>query len=140
MAEMHSGKPLFPGKTNEDQLLRIFKLLGTPTEQSWPGVESYPDWKRSFPIYPPTDLSLKLPMVDALGMDLLHRMLQYEPGIRVNAKEGLTHPYFADIKQVQALQQQLFAKGAGPSGNLTVAQAMNALGLQSQTHTQTTSQ
>ncbi|KAI8613644.1 serine/threonine-protein kinase pef1 [Chytriomyces sp. MP71] len=29
MAEVYSGKPLFPGKTNEDQLLRIFKLLGT---------------------------------------------------------------------------------------------------------------
>lgn len=35
-AEMVSGRPLFPGKNNEDQLLRIFKLLGTPNEATWP--------------------------------------------------------------------------------------------------------
>lgn len=45
MAEMASGKPLFPGKTNEDQLLKIFKTMGTPSEQTWPGVSSYTEWK-----------------------------------------------------------------------------------------------
>ena len=42
---MGSGKPLFPGKTNEDQLLKIFKLMGTPTAESWPGVTSFSEWK-----------------------------------------------------------------------------------------------
>ena len=44
---MGSGKPLFPGKTNEDQLLKIFKLMGTPTAESWPGVTNFSEWKVS---------------------------------------------------------------------------------------------
>ena len=35
-AEMVTAKPLFPGKNNDDQLLKIFAVLGTPTEQTWP--------------------------------------------------------------------------------------------------------
>ena len=42
---MVSGKPLFPGKTNEDQLLKIFKVMGTPTLDTWPGVSNYSEWK-----------------------------------------------------------------------------------------------
>ena len=36
MAEMFTGRPLFPGTTNEDQLMKIFRLMGTPSERSWP--------------------------------------------------------------------------------------------------------
>ena len=35
-AVSHSGRPLFPGIDEEDQLKRILKLLGTPTADSWP--------------------------------------------------------------------------------------------------------
>jgi serine/threonine protein kinase len=35
-AEMATARPLFPGKNNDDQLARIFSVLGTPTEQTWP--------------------------------------------------------------------------------------------------------
>uniref|UniRef100_A0A7N9ASD7 Cyclin dependent kinase 16 n=1 Tax=Mastacembelus armatus TaxID=205130 RepID=A0A7N9ASD7_9TELE len=38
--EMTTGRPLFPGSTVEEELHFIFKLLGTPTEQSWPGISS----------------------------------------------------------------------------------------------------
>merc|ERR1719499_1656508 len=36
--EMLSGKALFPGSTVEDELHLIFKVLGTPTEDNWPGI------------------------------------------------------------------------------------------------------
>ncbi|KAJ3389002.1 negative regulator of the PHO system [Entophlyctis sp. JEL0112] len=110
MAEMHSGKPLFPGKTNEDQLHRIFKLLGTPTEQTWPRVSEMPEYKSTFPYFPPQPLHVKLPLVDAVpgGIDLLSRMITYQPQLRISAKEALTHMYFADVMLPgsQALQQQ----------------------------------
>uniref|UniRef100_A0AAY4BBV2 Protein kinase domain-containing protein n=1 Tax=Denticeps clupeoides TaxID=299321 RepID=A0AAY4BBV2_9TELE len=38
--EMSTGRPLFPGSTVEEELHFIFKLLGTPTEESWPGITS----------------------------------------------------------------------------------------------------
>lgn len=44
----NSGRPLFPGADVEDQLKRIFKLLGTPTDKSWPSVSHLPDYKVLF--------------------------------------------------------------------------------------------
>ncbi|KAH7724415.1 cyclin-dependent kinase 5-like isoform 1 [Aphelenchoides avenae] len=41
----HGGKPLFPGADVDDQLKRIFKLLGTPTEDTWPSMTHLPDYK-----------------------------------------------------------------------------------------------
>ena len=48
---MVPGRPLFPGNDADDELKRIFKLLGTPCEDSWPGVSQLPDFKQ-FPLYP----------------------------------------------------------------------------------------
>ena len=42
---MATGRPLFPGDSEIDELFRIFRVLGTPTEASWPGVSSLPDYK-----------------------------------------------------------------------------------------------
>lgn len=39
MAEMATGRPLFPGNSIKDELSRIFKLLGTPSEKSWPSTK-----------------------------------------------------------------------------------------------------
>ena len=40
----NAGRPLFPGSDVDDQLKRIFKLLGTPTEEtSWPGNKTVCD-------------------------------------------------------------------------------------------------
>ena len=41
----NAGRPLFPGSDVDDQLKRIFKLLGTPTEESWSGVSQLADFK-----------------------------------------------------------------------------------------------
>jgi len=41
-AEIASGRPLFPGRNEKDQLLRIFKVLGTPTLDDWPGMAALP--------------------------------------------------------------------------------------------------
>lgn len=41
----NAGRPLFPGSDVDDQLKRIFKLLGTPTDDNWPGVSQLADYK-----------------------------------------------------------------------------------------------
>ncbi|ORC89908.1 putative protein kinase [Trypanosoma theileri] len=41
-AEMVTGKPLFSGRTDVDQLVKIFHLLGTPTPDNWPSMMTYP--------------------------------------------------------------------------------------------------
>lgn len=44
----NGGRPLFPGSDIEDQLKRIFKILGEPSEETWPGVTLLPDFKVVF--------------------------------------------------------------------------------------------
>lgn len=70
-AEMISGYPIFPGQNEQDQLLRIFKILGTPSQPTWPSLVDLPSYKTDFPIYESTELSFLFPKLDALGLDLL---------------------------------------------------------------------
>lgn len=41
---MMTGKPMFPGSNEADELRLIFKALGTPNEKTWPEVAELPDW------------------------------------------------------------------------------------------------
>ncbi|KAI9849673.1 MAG: negative regulator of the PHO system [Sclerophora amabilis] len=107
MAEMYTGRPLFPGTTNDDQLQKIFRLMGTPSERSWPGISQFPEYKPNFHIYATQDLRHILPQIDQIGLDLLSRMLQLRPEMRISAKDALLHPWFSDISRLrgQPVQQ-----------------------------------
>jgi len=98
-AEMVTRTPLFPGDSEIDQLFRVFRLLGTPNEQSWPGVSSYPDYKLTFPQFKAEKISTHVPDLDPLGVDLLTKMLVYEPHRRISAQQALAHPYFDDLNK-----------------------------------------
>ncbi len=106
MAEMYTGRPLFPGTTNEDQLQRIFRLLGTPSERTWPGISQLPEYKPNIQsqIYATQDLRLVLPQIDELGLDLLKRLLQLRPEMRISAANALRHPWFHGVVSVQPQQ------------------------------------
>ncbi|RMY67589.1 hypothetical protein D0863_07700 [Hortaea werneckii] len=106
MAEMFTGRPLFPGTTNEDQLLKIFRLMGTPSERSWPGISTFPEYKTSWPVYATQELRNLLPQVDGLGLQLLGQMLQVRPEMRCSAQQALAHPWFAEFN-ARAQQQQV---------------------------------
>jgi len=95
--EMASGRPLFPGTSDQDQLLRIFRILGTPTEESWPTMVDLPEYKPDFPQFEPQPLSKIAPKLDQVGWDLLSSMLRYEPQQRISAKAAMQHPYFDDL-------------------------------------------
>jgi serine/threonine protein kinase len=71
LLEMASGRPLFPGSSVKDQLLKIFKILGTPTEETWPGVSKLPEYRTDFPAYNPIPLESLIPKLDSAGIDLL---------------------------------------------------------------------
>lgn len=96
-AEMVNQKPLFPGESEIDQLIRIFSVLGTPNESLWPGISMLPDYSENFPKWTPKNLKEFVPELEDLGVDLLTKMLQYEPSKRINARQALAHDYFKDL-------------------------------------------
>jgi len=106
MAEMYTGRPLFPGTTNEDQLQKIFRIMGTPSERSWPGISQFPEYKSNFHVYATQDLRMFLPQIDQVGLDLISRMLQLRPEMRISALEALGHQWFRDLPMLRAQQVQ----------------------------------
>jgi len=99
-AELARKRPLFPGDSELQQLLHIFKLLGTPSESVWPGVTKLRDW-HEFPQWKLQDLNKAVPELDNNGIDLLRRMLVYDPAERIHANQALDHPYFDTLDKSQ---------------------------------------
>jgi cyclin-dependent kinase len=97
--EMATGRPLFPGSGDQDQLVRIFKILGTPTPTTWPSMVETPAYKRGFDYPTETAKSLAsiVPTLEPQGIELLQKMLLYEPSQRISAKDALVHEYFHDL-------------------------------------------
>lgn len=65
------GAPLFPGDSEIDQIFKIFRILGTPNEDTWPGVSGLPDYKATFPQWSRQDLARIVPTLDDVGLDML---------------------------------------------------------------------
>uniref|UniRef100_A0A8C5HGR2 cyclin-dependent kinase n=1 Tax=Gouania willdenowi TaxID=441366 RepID=A0A8C5HGR2_GOUWI len=96
--EMAAGRPLFPGSTVEDELHLIFRLLGTPTEESWPGISSIDEFKtHKFPKYKAQPLINHAPRLDSDGIELLMSFLKYESKKRISADEAMRQPYFRSL-------------------------------------------
>uniref|UniRef100_A0A8C9XS81 cyclin-dependent kinase n=1 Tax=Sander lucioperca TaxID=283035 RepID=A0A8C9XS81_SANLU len=99
--EMIQGVAAFPGmKDIQDQLERIFLVLGTPSEDTWPGVNSLPHFKPDrFTVYSAKKLRQawnKLGYVDH-AEELASRFIQCFPKNRLSAQAALNHEYFSNL-------------------------------------------
>jgi len=108
-SEMLTNYPLFAGDSEIDQLFKIFHVLGTPTEKSWPGCTELPDYNDKFPIFPAGGIEQKAKFpISAVAMDLLTQMITYDPVKRISAKQALNHPFF------EALDKSIFPGSSCP--------------------------
>ncbi len=90
-----------------DQIDKIFKLVGIPTDESWPDFSKLPSsgifrWKSlkggselasKFPVNSPSGGQAFL---DGNGFDLLTKLLTLNPKKRITAEQALNHPYFKE--------------------------------------------
>ncbi|XP_038216021.1 cyclin-dependent kinase 11B isoform X2 [Zerene cesonia] len=98
-AEFVTMNPLFPGKSEVDQLNRIFKDLGTPSELLWPGYKELPAvQKMTFAEHPPGGLRQRVgaDLLSESGLALLQGFLTYNPVRRLSADAALEHAYFKE--------------------------------------------
>ncbi|KAH9891110.1 Pkinase-domain-containing protein [Cubamyces lactineus] len=97
-AEMISGVPLFRGRDNQDQLLHIMRIIGTPDDRTLRKIategQTEGQAQKQYPRYPKIPFSQVLPKASPQAIDLLERLLQFDPAKRISAAEALTHPYF----------------------------------------------
>jgi len=96
-AELLLRKPILPGRDEFEQLTLIFRLLGTPTEATWPGVTklSYYDMLcgKNAKQYA-NRFDDKFKELEPLAQNLLRKLLCMDPTKRISAKEALDHDYF----------------------------------------------
>eukprot|EP01035_Chromulina_nebulosa_P020677 gene20677-26808_t len=97
IAEMVTKKPLFAGDSEVDELFKIFRVLGTPSEETWPGVTCLQDWNEDFPKWPSLILGKFLPGFSEQGINLLEQLICVDPRLRLTAQECLKHPYLAGM-------------------------------------------
>ncbi|GKV43466.1 hypothetical protein SLEP1_g50756 [Rubroshorea leprosula] len=105
MAELLSKEPLFNGKSEGDQLDKIFRTLGTPNETIWPGVSKLPLFKVNFVKHQYNLLRKKFPatsftgspVLSDAGFDLLNKLLTYDPEKRITAEAALNHEWFCEV-------------------------------------------
>ncbi|XP_075969515.1 cyclin dependent kinase 11B pitslre isoform X2 [Anticarsia gemmatalis] len=108
-AEFIAMKPLFPGKSEVDQLNRIFKDMGTPSESIWPGYNELPAvQKMTFAEHPSGGLRQRIgaDLLSETGLTLLNGFLTYNPAKRVTADAALEHAYFKE--QPVAIEPAMF--------------------------------
>lgn len=87
--------PVSPGIDDRDQLHKIFQLVGSPTEDTWPGITRLPGYNEYSTYKTPKPLSHVVHTLSSEGIDLLHKHLQSNPSRRCSAEEALSHIYFS---------------------------------------------
>lgn len=114
-------KPLFPGKScfplspdrhariqangfpvaRDDQLAVIFDVLGTPADDDISYVTDAKaiGYLKSFNPIERVNMATKYPGCPAEGVDLLNRMLQFNPYFRISVDEALNHPFFTRVRK-----------------------------------------
>jgi serine/threonine protein kinase len=95
--ELLRHRPLLPGSTESSQLALICALLGSPNEKIWPGFTALAAGSldgTSLPAHPYNSLSHEFPALSEAGLDLLSRLLTYDPSKRITASKALHHAYF----------------------------------------------
>ncbi|XP_044315311.1 mitogen-activated protein kinase ERK-A isoform X1 [Drosophila rhopaloa] len=95
LAEMLSNRPIFPGKHYLDQLNHILGVLGSPSREDLECIinEKARNYLESLPFKPNVPWSRLFPNADPLALDLLGKMLTFNPHKRIPVEEALAHPY-----------------------------------------------
>ncbi|XP_052171083.1 mitogen-activated protein kinase 3 [Diospyros lotus] len=100
--ELMNRKPLFPGKDHVHQMRLLTELLGTPTESDLMPVrnEDAKRYIRQLTRLPRQQLGKVFPHVHPLAIDLIEKMLTFDPTKRITVEEALEHPYLERLHDI----------------------------------------
>ncbi|XP_011352351.1 serine/threonine-protein kinase dyf-5 isoform X3 [Ooceraea biroi] len=95
MAELYTFRPLFPGKSEIDEIFKICSVVGTPDKDDWPeGYQLATAMNFKFPNFTRTSLAVLIPNAGEEAVIIMEDMLQWNPLKRPTAQQSLRYPYF----------------------------------------------
>ncbi|KAL5167090.1 Mitogen-activated protein kinase MMK2 [Glycine soja] len=102
LGEIITRQPLFPGKDYVHQLRLITELIGSPDDHSLGFLRSdnARRYVRQLPQYPRQQFATRFPSMSPGAVDLLEKMLVFDPNRRITVKEALRHPYLAPLHDI----------------------------------------
>jgi len=97
LAELLTGRALFPGRDYGHQLDLILDVIGTPTLDEFHAITSRRsrDYIRALPIRKRRPFAALFPHASADAIDFLTKTLTFDPKKRITVDEALEHPYVA---------------------------------------------
>nr|ACH63244.1 mitogen activated protein kinase [Rheum australe] len=101
--ELMNRKPLFPGRDHVHQMHLLTELLGTPLESDIAFLrnEDARRYIQQMPPQPRQQLGRVFPDINPVAIDLVERMLTFDPTRRIAVEESLAHPYLARLHDVE---------------------------------------
>mmetsp|Transcript_21045 Transcript_21045/g.33943 ORF Transcript_21045/g.33943 Transcript_21045/m.33943 type:complete len:538 (+) Transcript_21045:77-1690(+) len=108
--------PLFPGQTEMDQIQKIHNVLGTPSNElltkKFKRNASHMDF--NFPEKKGRGIETLVPHADPEVVELMKKLIKYDPDERVLARQALKEPYFKDLRDAE---KERLAGGGQPLAN-----------------------
>ncbi|KAH1097381.1 Mitogen-activated protein kinase NTF4 [Gossypium arboreum] len=99
--ELMDRKPLFPGRDHVHQLRLLMELIGTPSEAELEFLnENAKRYIRQLPLYRRQSFTEKFPNVHPLAIDLVEKMLTFDPRQRITVEDALAHPYLTSLHDI----------------------------------------
>ncbi|THF97894.1 hypothetical protein TEA_021904 [Camellia sinensis var. sinensis] len=99
--ELMDRKPLFPGRDHAHQLRLLMELIGTPSEAEFGFLnENAKRYIRQLPPFHRQSLTEKFPHVHPAAIDLVEKMLTFDPRQRITVEGALAHPYLTSLHDI----------------------------------------